>query len=29
MLREDPELYEPLIRAIGERIVLRDDHNLS
>jgi CRP-like cAMP-binding protein len=29
MLREDPELYEPLIRAIGERIILRDDHNLS
>jgi CRP-like cAMP-binding protein len=29
MLREDPELYEPLIRAIGERVVLRDDHNLS
>ena len=29
MLRESPELYEPLIKAIGERIVLRDDHNLS
>jgi CRP-like cAMP-binding protein len=29
MLQENPELYEPLIKAIGERIVLRDDHNLS
>jgi CRP-like cAMP-binding protein len=29
MLKDDPELYEPLIRAIGERIVLRDDHNLA
>jgi CRP-like cAMP-binding protein len=29
MLRDDPELYEPLIHAIGERIVLRDDHNLA
>jgi CRP-like cAMP-binding protein len=29
MLRENPELYEPLIKAVGERIVLKDDHNLS
>ena len=29
MLQENPELYEPLIKAIGERVVLRDDHNLS
>jgi CRP-like cAMP-binding protein len=29
MLLENPELYEPLIKAIGERIVLRDDHNLA
>ena len=29
MLQENPELYEPLIKAIGERIVLQDDHNLS
>jgi CRP-like cAMP-binding protein len=29
MLQENPDLYEPLIKAIGERIVLRDDHNLS
>jgi len=29
MLQENPELYEPLIKAIGERIVLRDDHNLA
>ena len=28
MLQENPELYEPLIRAVGERIVLQDDHNL-
>jgi CRP-like cAMP-binding protein len=29
MLNENPELYEPLIKAIGERVVLRDDHNLA
>jgi CRP/FNR family transcriptional regulator, cyclic AMP receptor protein len=29
MLQENPELYEPLIKAVGERIVLKDDHNLS
>jgi len=29
MLQHNPELYEPLIKAVGERIVLKDDHNLS
>jgi len=29
MLKETPELYEPLLRAIADRIVLRDDDNLS
>lgn len=29
LLKENPELYEPLIHAIAERIVLQDDHNLA
>jgi CRP-like cAMP-binding protein len=29
MLQDNPALYEPLLRAISQRIVLQDDHNFA